>query len=114
MEIGESTARGAQRETEEEARARVEIGPLFSLLDIPHAEQIHIFYLARLLDLDFGPGEESLDVRLFEEAEIPWSEIAFRTVATTLERFFDDRRRGAFGLHVLELPPRSPAPGIAT
>ena len=114
MEIGESTARGAQRETEEEAHARVEVGPLFSLLDIPHAEQIHIFYLARLLDLDFGPGAESLDVRLFAEDEIPWEEIAFRTVATTLERFFADRRGGNFGLHVLELPAGAPAPGIPT
>jgi ADP-ribose pyrophosphatase YjhB (NUDIX family) len=99
MEIGESTAEGATRETLEEAGARVRLGPLFSMLDVPHVEQVHIFFRAELLDLDFAPGDESLEVRLFEEAEVPWDELAFRTVSTTLRLFFEDRARGAFGIH---------------
>jgi ADP-ribose pyrophosphatase YjhB (NUDIX family) len=110
MEIGETTAQGALRETEEEAGAHVEMGPLFSMIDVPGVEQVHIFFLARLLNLDFAPGEESLEVRLFAQREIPWDEIAFRTVATTLQLFFEDRARGAFATHTKELPARAPAP----
>jgi len=110
MELGETAGQGACRETEEEAGARIELGPLFSLIDVPSVEQIHIFYRARLLDTRFGPGAESLDVRLFHESQIPWDEIAFRTVATTLRLFFEDRARGSFGIHTRELAPR-PLPG---
>jgi ADP-ribose pyrophosphatase YjhB (NUDIX family) len=110
MEVGETAAQGAQRETEEEASANVEMGPLFSMIDVPAVEQIHIFYRARLLDQNFGPGAESLEVQLFREDQIPWDEIAFRTVATTLRLFFQDRAHGAFGTHTRELLPL-PQPG---
>jgi len=110
MELGETAGQGACRETEEEAGARIELGPLFSMIDVPSVEQIHIFYRARLLDTQFGPGTESLDVRLFQESQIPWDEIAFRTVSTTLRLFFEDRARGSFGIHTRELSPR-PLPG---
>jgi ADP-ribose pyrophosphatase YjhB (NUDIX family) len=113
MELGETTAQGAARETLEEAGARVRIGPLFSMLDVPQAEQVHIFFLAELADLDFAAGTESLDVRLFDESEIPWSELAFRTVSTTLRLFFRDRAAGVYGTHTQELvaatTPQNPA-----
>jgi hypothetical protein len=68
---------------------------------------VHIFYRARLLDLDFGPGIESLEVALFRESEIPWKQLAFRTISTTLQHFYTDRRNGAYRLHADEiLPPK--------
>ena len=94
MELGESTSDGAARETLEEAGAAVEIGPLYSLLNVPHAEQVHLFYLAKMSSPDFAAGEESLEVALFEEHEIPWSELAFTTVKQTLEWFYADRAAG--------------------
>jgi ADP-ribose pyrophosphatase YjhB (NUDIX family) len=103
MEIGETTAEGARRETLEEARARVELGALFSMIDVPRVQQVHIFYRARLLDLDFGAGEETLETRLFTEDTIPWEEIAFRTVAMTLKLFFQDRARGTLGTYTAEI-----------
>jgi ADP-ribose pyrophosphatase YjhB (NUDIX family) len=103
MEVGETAAEGARRETEEEACARVELGPLFTLIDVPSVEQLHIFYRARLLDLDFAAGAETQEVRLFSEADIPWDRIAFRTVDTTLRLFFEDRSRGLFGTHTSEI-----------
>jgi ADP-ribose pyrophosphatase YjhB (NUDIX family) len=107
MENGETTAQGAIRETLEEAHARVELGAMFSLINVPHISQVHIVYRARLLDLDFGPGEESLEVVLMDEARIPWDDIAFRTIALTLRRYFEDRRRGIFGFHTADIePPR--------
>jgi ADP-ribose pyrophosphatase YjhB (NUDIX family) len=105
MELGETTAQAAARETLEEAKARVELGDVFTLLSVPHVDQVHLFYRARLLDLDFGPGEESLEVALFRESEIPWKEIAFRTISTTLQHFYADRKRGSFQMHAGELLP---------
>jgi ADP-ribose pyrophosphatase YjhB (NUDIX family) len=99
MELGETTAEAAARETLEEAGARVEVQTLFTMLNVPHVHQVHLFYLARLLDIDIAAGEESLEVRLFDEAEIPWHDIAFPTVGQTLRFFFADRSTGAFGLH---------------
>jgi len=99
MENGETTGEGAARETLEEAGARIELGPLYSMIDVPHVEQVHLFYRATLLHLDFEPGTESLEARLFTEAEIPWDDIAFRTVGQTLRWFFEDRRAGRYELH---------------
>lgn len=107
MEVGETTGEGALRETLEEAQARVELGPLFTMIDVPYIEQVHVFFRAELLDLDFAPGAESSEVRLFREAEIPWQELAFRTVSQTLRLFFADRARGEFGTHVHAIEPPS-------
>ncbi|MDY0011646.1 MAG: NUDIX hydrolase [Rhodocyclaceae bacterium] len=103
MENGETTAEGAQRETIEEAGARVELGGMFSLINVPQISQVHIIYRARLLDLDFGPGEESLETVLMTEKDIPWDDLAFRTIALTLRHYFEDRRRGAYSFHTLDI-----------
>jgi ADP-ribose pyrophosphatase YjhB (NUDIX family) len=105
MENAETTAEGAARETLEEACARVEVGDMFTLINVPHINQVHIVYRARLLDLDFRPGEESLEVALFEEKDIPWDDIAFRTISMTLRHYFEDRRKGSFGFHTGSVPP---------
>ncbi|HYM48708.1 MAG TPA: NUDIX hydrolase [Burkholderiaceae bacterium] len=99
MEVGETTGDGAIRETLEEAGARVTLGPLYSMIDVPHVQQVHIFFRADLLDTEFAIGTESLEVRLFHEHEVPWDDIAFRTVTTTLQLYFADRARGEFGTY---------------
>jgi ADP-ribose pyrophosphatase YjhB (NUDIX family) len=103
MENGESTGEGAARETLEEAGARVELIAPFSMISVPYVNQVHVFYRARLLDLDFKPGEESLEVGLFEESKVPWKDIAFRTVGLTLKHWFADRARGNFGFHAEDI-----------
>lgn len=107
MENDETTSDAAMRETLEEAGARIELHELFSLLNVPHVHQVHMFYRATLLDLDYAPGVESLEVGLFSETEIPWSDIAFPTVAHTLKFFFDDaaiiRNGGMFGFHAFDI-----------
>ena len=115
LEVDESVMAGAIRETDEEAGARIELGPLFTILDVVHVHQVHLFYRAELLDIDFAPGEESLEVQLFDEADIPWPDLAFRTVSTTLQHFFADRARGRFELHeaAIEWSPRTPMAPIA-
>ena len=103
MELGETTAEGALRETVEEAGARVELEGLYSLINVVRVGQVHLFYSARMLDVDFVPGPESLEARLFAEAEVPWDEVAFRTTRMTLEFFFADRREGRFGFHTADI-----------
>lgn len=99
LELGESTADGARRETDEEAGARIELQELFTILNVVRAGQLHLFYRARMLDTHLDPGPETIEARLFHEHEVPWDEIAFRTVRQTLEHFFADRRSGSFGVH---------------
>ncbi len=103
MELNETTAEGAARETDEEAGAQITMGPLFSVLNVPRVGQVHLFYLARLDSDRFDPGYETIEARLFAEDEIPWDEIAFRTVRVTLEKYFADRRAGAFGMHCVDI-----------
>lgn len=103
LELGESTSEGALRETDEEAGARVELGALFTVLNVVAAGQVHFFYLARLQDTRFAPGPETIEARLFREHELPWDELAFRTVRETLQRYFADRARGAFGMHAADI-----------
>lgn len=108
MENDETTSEGAQRETAEEAGAHIELHELFSLLNVPRVHQVHLFYRATLLDLDYAAGSESLEVRMFTEVEIPWNEIAFPTVSHTLKFYFSDLARierdgGTFGLHTQDI-----------
>lgn len=103
MELDETTSQGAARETDEEAGARFEIGPLFSVLNVRRVGQVHLFYRATLQSDLFAPGTETIEARLFTEDEIPWDELAFRTVKETLTRFFADRRTGQFGVHCVDI-----------
>jgi len=105
MENGETTMEGAARETLEEANARVEVGELYALFNLAHINQVQLLFRARLLDLDFSPGIESLEVELFEERDIPWDEIAFRAVRYTLRDYFTDRKAGNFQFRITDLEP---------
>ncbi len=103
MELNETTAEGAARETDEEAGAQFEMQSLFSIMNVPRVGQVHLFYRAQLLSDQFAPGHETIEARLFAEDDIPWDDIAFRTVKTTLECFFADRRAGAFQFHEMRI-----------
>lgn len=105
MENHETTLQAAQRETLEEACAQVELQALFSLIDVPHISQVHLFYRGTLVDGRHAPGVESLETRLFQEAEIPWEQIAFRSVALSLRAYFADRAEGTYGTHSASLTP---------
>lgn len=105
MENGETTAGGAQRETLEEANARVDIIAPYALYNIPHINQVYLLFRARLLDLDFHAGSETLEVGLFTESDVPWDQLAFATVRNTLRHYFSDRRGGEFRFHMGTISP---------
>ena len=103
MELHETTAEGAARETVEEAGAQFDLERMFSVLNVARVGQVHLFYTARLLSDQFDPGHETIEARLFTEAEIPWDDIAFRTVRETLEHYFADRRSGQLSFHTIDI-----------
>jgi len=103
MELGESTAQGAARETREEAGALFEMEDLFTVMSVPRVGQVHLYYRARLTSDQFDPGHETQEARLFREDEIPWEELAFRTVRETLQHYFADQRAGRFGTHAFDI-----------
>ena len=103
MELGESTSEGAARETIEEAGALFNIGELLTVMSVPRVGQVHLYYLAELTSDQFNPGFETQEARLFLESEIPWEELAFRTVQETLKHYFEDRHTGEFKVHAFNI-----------
>jgi ADP-ribose pyrophosphatase YjhB (NUDIX family) len=104
MEIGESLLQAAARETWEEAMAVVQMGSMLSVVNVLRRAQVHIFFRAILPEPRFAAGVESLDVRLYDESELPWPEIAFPSGIFSLQRFLEDRRSGREQLHHLDIP----------
>ncbi|GAB3099289.1 NUDIX hydrolase [Aestuariicella hydrocarbonica] len=96
MENGESVEEGALRETWEEARAKMTLNGLYTIFSLPEINQVYMIFKGELIDLDFGPGPESLEVALFSEEDIPWEELAFPVMKKTLQYFFTDRKSGTF------------------
>lgn len=113
MENGETTQQAARRETWEEARANVTIEALFTLFNLPHIDQVYMLFRGKLCDLDFSAGEESLEVALFTEQEIPWETLAFPVMRETLRLYFSDRAQGSdFPVHVGDIE-RLPGLGLS-
>jgi ADP-ribose pyrophosphatase YjhB (NUDIX family) len=103
MELGESTSEGAARETIEEAGALFNMGELLTVMSVPRVGQVHLYYLAELTSDQFNPGFETQEARLFLKSEIPWEELAFRTVQETLKHYFEDRQTGEFKVHAFNI-----------
>ncbi len=96
MENRETTAEGAAREMWEEAEARAVDMALYRIFDVPHISQVYVFYRCQVLDDQFGAGSESLESKLYSEADIPWDELAFPVVIEMLREFFEDRKTQNF------------------
>jgi ADP-ribose pyrophosphatase YjhB (NUDIX family) len=103
MENDETLEAGAAREAAEEARIQVEIGSLLLLANVTSARQVHVFFRSRMLTPDFGVTHESLEVKLVEERDIPWDQLAFPSTEYALRRFVEDRAAGLERHHVAEM-----------
>ncbi len=108
MENQETTTEAAMRETWEEAEAKVDIEALYTVINVPQIDQVHMFFRAQIIDGKYGVGPESLETQLFLEEDIPWEDLAFPTVKKTLKLFFEERKTQRFGVHVSDIirPPR--------
>lgn len=105
MEEGETLAEGAARETLEEAGARITIEQLYASYSLPGISQVYVLFLAKLDDVNYSAGIESLEVALFFEHEIPWDELAFVAIREALKQYFADRQKGIFAPHFMDLRP---------
>jgi ADP-ribose pyrophosphatase YjhB (NUDIX family) len=105
MELAETTSKGALRETLEEAGVHVNLGQLYTVIDIPEVDQVHIYFLAHAENETVDPGPESLDARYFALDEIPWNNLSFRSVSTTLQHFIDDKKANEFVTRYYPLQP---------
>lgn len=85
MEEGETVEAGARREAQEEAMADIELLGLLALYSIPRISQVQVMFRARLAHPSFAAGPESLEVKLFDWADIPWAELAFPSVKWALD-----------------------------
>lgn len=105
MENGESTHEGAARETIEEAGAHIALDEqtLYTLFNLPRINQVYLLFRARILEMNLGFTEETLEIRLFAEEEIPWGEIAFPVVKTTLEYYFRDAKKQRFPVRMFDV-----------
>lgn len=105
MELAETTSQGALRETWEEAGVSVDLGKLYTVIDVPQVDQIHVYFLAHAASDAVDPGPESLDARYYGLDEIPWDNLSFRSVHTTLQHYIKDAERGEFETRYYSLPP---------
>jgi len=106
MENDETLEAGAAREAQEEALIQVEIGSLLLVANVTHTRQVHIFFRSRMLTPAFGVTHESLEVKLVDEKDIPWSDLAFPSTEYALRRFVEDRAAGVERHHVAQMKRR--------
>ena len=86
LELQETVEAGAQREAMEEAAARITLDGILAVFSISRIGQVQVIFRARFDgDPTFSAGVESLDVRLFDWASIPWDELAFPSVHWSLQ-----------------------------
>lgn len=96
MELGETTEAAAMREAREEACADIRIDALLAVYSIPRIGQVQLMYKATLLSPDVMAGEESLEVALVRNNEIPWDDLAFPSVRWALTQHREVAQAGAF------------------
>lgn len=96
LELGESAEEGARREAMEEANAAIEIERLLAVYSVPRIGQVQIIFRARLASPAIAPGVESLEVAIFDWADIPWPDIAFSTAGWALRHFYESRGKTHF------------------
>lgn len=108
MENGESSMSGAAREAMEEANADMRDMTLFSMFSIPHINQVYTFFRGILYKGIASPGDESLEVMLVAEDEVPWEMLSFPVVLETLKLYFEDRKSGSYATHYGEIIRQNP------
>lgn len=102
LEMGESTWQGARRETMEEVGLSLNRGELYGVLDIPHASQVHMLFLCELAAGQFDCGDESIELALFGESDLPWHELAFSAYGKLIRHYFNEQIAGT-ARHLFQL-----------
>lgn len=101
---------GAAREAFEEATAQCDDLRLFSVYNLPRISQVYLMYCGRLRDGFAQASEETLEVGLFAESDIPWQALAFPVVSEALTRYFEHRAAPEHTVHCADILSRPGAP----
>ncbi|CAH0306897.1 NUDIX domain-containing protein [Roseomonas sp. CECT 9278] len=101
MEMHETVEEGARREAWEEARARIVLDGVLAVYSIARLGQVQVIFRARFAEPGFEAGPESLEVRPFAWADIPWDDLAFPSVRWAL-RAWRDGAPGSVALNPAE------------
>jgi len=105
LENGETLVEAMKRETFEEAKARLTAVTPYAVFNLTFVNQVYVMFRGYLVDQDYGPGAESLEVKLLSEHDMPWEDLAFSVIRETLRRYFADRRNGTFPFHMGDVEP---------
>jgi|SRR5579885_3342618 len=115
VESGETGEEAATRELHEETGLLAPTSGmiLYGVVNLPHLNQIYIVYRTELTtEPALIPGRESLEVRLFSEAELPWEQLAFNDLASgMLRNFLGHMRAGHFPVQSITLRANSTSSG---
>ena len=104
MENDETVEAGAVREMVEETGGNVKVLGLHTVYNVLPVNQVHLHFLVELLDLKYHLTDESIEIQLFTEEDIPWREIAFASSRFALKRYFEDRKNGTRQTHLGTYP----------
>lgn len=94
LEVDETLAEGAARETLEETGLLVEPGEIVGLYTRLEATVVVLVFEARIVGGEARTTPEALEVQAFAADAIPWDEVAFKTSYFALRDWVEKRHPG--------------------
>lgn len=94
VDRGEEITTAAVREAREESGLDVRLESLVNVYSYSGAAPIIVVYAATAIGGELCSDEECLEARLFDERDLPWDELAFRSTAEALRDYLAGLRHG--------------------
>lgn len=89
VDQGEEVEAAALRETEEECGLKTRIKNLLGVYSYDGRLVVVVVYVAERLSGDLIIGDETQEVRLYSQEEIPWNDLAFRSTVDALKDYYN-------------------------
>ena len=102
MEEYETLEQATVREIYEETGVVVDSDNLvlYTVANLPFISEVYVTFRAGVADVTTHCGPECLDVRFFEQSEIPWNALAYDAMAGFLRLFWRELATNRFGVHI--------------
>jgi len=104
MEEHETLESAAVRELYEETNVSIpaESLALYIIGTITPISEVHVVFRAELDNPEYTAGEETIEVGLFAEDEVPWDDFAFPELKDSLRYFYRELKKNKFGVHIAQ------------